>query len=236
MPTRRGPPQATSGVILHLGSFGEAHRLVEVLSSEHGRQTCVARHARTSRRRFAGILTAFADVTLQVQGGTGQSMVTIVEAELVQGRDAIRKTLNRINRATTLVACVRHLFPEGQAAPEAYTLLRLALDYVAQGAVVRAAGAYPRLAQAAGITPDLHVCQRCHNRAKDVGLVGAQLICPRCNRTRRYAPEAVYTALQGGRIHDASVANAVEDVVVAWTSEHSGKAIVRLPQGPDDAT
>lgn len=221
---------------MHLGAFGEAHRLVDVLSAQQGRQTFVARHARASRRRFVGVLSAFADVRLAVQTSAHQSMGTIVQAELVQSRDAIRQTLNRINRATSLVACVRALFYEGQAAPEAYHLLRLALDYLKAGAVVRAAGAYPRLAQAAGITPDLRVCQRCHTQAPDVGLVGTQLVCPRCNSKRPYAAPAVLAALHGGRIDAAHVANAVEDVVLAWTAEHSGKTIVRLPQDPQHDT
>ncbi|RYF11185.1 MAG: hypothetical protein EOO40_03775, partial [Deltaproteobacteria bacterium] len=69
--------RSLDGIVLHLAAFGEAHRLVEVLTPQEGRLTVVARGARASRRRFAGILELFGQLRLQVQGGTQGGMGTL---------------------------------------------------------------------------------------------------------------------------------------------------------------
>jgi DNA repair protein RecO len=210
-----------------MGTLGEAHRLVEVLCPEEGRLTLLARGARNSRRRFAGVLQLFAGLRLQVQGGQEDELGTLSAAEIVSGRPGIRQTLGRISRASALCACVRHLYPTQQAAPEAFAWLSLALDYVDAGEVARAAGAYPRLAQAAGVLPDLHRCGRCH--AVDVPLACVPqppgVLCLRCAPGRTAMSPALQAALGGRRVQEPVVANAVEDAVIAWTMAHSGRTL-----------
>jgi DNA repair protein RecO (recombination protein O) len=227
--------RSLDGIVLHLAAFGEAHRLVEVLTPHEGRLTVVARGARASRRRFAGILELFGQLRLQVQGGAQGGMGTLAAAELQSARAGIRTELGRISRASALCACVRHLFPEHQAAPEAYALLTLALDYVAAGAVARAAGAYPRLAQAAGILPDLSRCGRCGRGAEQGPLAWVPqppgILCATCAPGRPALAPNVLAALRGARIDAVAVGNAVEDAVIAWTTMHSGRALTVLMRG-----
>ncbi|HET6345886.1 MAG TPA: DNA repair protein RecO, partial [Myxococcota bacterium] len=168
------------GIVLHLGKVGEAHRLVEVLSADWGRVTLVARGARASRRRFAGVLELFSTLRLQVQKGRG--LWTLMAADPVAPRFSIRSDLVRISRASGLCACVRRLWPEQQAAPDAYGGLTTGLDAVAEGRAAEAAALYPALAAAAGILPELDRCGRCGGRSRGLAVDpgGTALVCGGC--------------------------------------------------------
>ena len=215
------------GVVLTVHNAGEAHRVVHLFDHQLGRVGLWARHARGSKRRLAGVLEPFA--TVRATAGAQGALYNLHAAEVVRVREGIRAELPRIARAANLCTLVRSAWPEQQAAPEVLAGLEVALDHLHHGRVARAAGLYPRLAQLAGLLPDLRRCARCG--APLPPLVPARhepaCYCPRCAAAPHEAlSDAAVAGLQGARLEDAAAADAVERAVMGWFGAHLGKPLV----------
>ena len=217
------------GVVVHVGAWGEAHRLVELITADSGRRTLLARHARASRRRFVGSLEIFATLQVQLSHGRGR-WPTLASVDVLQARLPIRRSLAQICRASALCTCARQLAPEGQAAPTVLRLLSWGLDAVAAGASVAASRALPRLAQAAGIVPPLDSCCRCGQGQVPLARLpeAVGLGCQRCHPRGEPLAPALRQALVGGPVADAQVAQALEDCILDWLGLHVGRPLRRL--------
>jgi DNA repair protein RecO len=118
----------TEAIILRRTNYGEADRILNVLTPEHGKLSAIAKGVRKAKSKLAGGLELFAtcDVTI-LQGKT--DMGTISSARLINFYGDILKEYERmqagyefirlINRATATVA-----------EPEFYYLLRDSLVYL----------------------------------------------------------------------------------------------------------
>ena len=186
---------AVTGVVVHLGKIGDAHRLVEVLTVDYGRMTLLARGARASKRRFAGILDLFSTLHLQVQPGRG--MATLEAADPANLRLGIRTDLDRIARASTLCRCVRALVAPTEAASEMLTALEHGLDFLHAGALPQAAAVYPQMLAAAGILPEAH----------------------------QVAASGVRAVLQGAPVESERLARELEGWACAWVARHTGAPV-----------
>ncbi|MEZ4272086.1 MAG: recombination protein O N-terminal domain-containing protein [Myxococcota bacterium] len=52
----RRAPLRLQGIIVRQRNFAESDRIIELLTADFGRITCIARGARASKRRFRGVL------------------------------------------------------------------------------------------------------------------------------------------------------------------------------------
>ena len=84
-------------IVLHLRSYGDSHRIVELLTREHGRICVVARGARASKRRFAGALDLF--VQLDTEIDTKGRFWSLRSVDIQNSRIGIRSGLESIARA-----------------------------------------------------------------------------------------------------------------------------------------
>lgn len=212
---------ALTGTVLRLTNYGEAHRIVEILSHEMGKVSLLARGARASKRRFAGTLDVFATLRFQVTRGRG--LWTLQAADQANMRLGIRTAWERLERGGLLCACVRRLAPEHEAAPTMLSMLEAGLDLLARGEVAAAAALYPRVAQAAGILPDMQRCGQCGASAPTCLDQAQGLVCARCAPGATPLTPATLAALDGAPVHDAATAAAVEGAVLAWVEWHSGQ-------------
>ncbi len=212
---------STHGIVLHLTNVGDAHRLVEVLTVEGGRITAMARHARASKRRFAGALDAFATLRLQLRGS--DEKLTLQSAVVQQARLGLRQNLDALAQAATLVRCVRVLLPQGEACPPMYQILTWSLDMCAAGQHMAAAAAYPRLAQAAGILPSSD-CGHCGRPQRQPwGLDQGMFVCSGCAASGVAWSHAVGESLRGAAVADATTAQALQQCILQLVSWHTGK-------------
>lgn len=214
------------GVILHVRDFDEAHRIVEVLTSDHGRVSLLARGARASRRRFAGALDLFTSLRMQV--AMGRSLWTLESADIRAPRVGIRRRLELIERASMMCDCARALTSEQQATPAAYAALIAGLDALDAGREVEAAAVYPLLLIAAGIAPQAGSCATCGvllpaRGAFDTRLGG--LVCGGCVQGQASLSDEALTAWRSGACRDAAAAREIEAAAVAWVESHIGRAL-----------
>jgi DNA repair protein RecO (recombination protein O) len=180
------PPIISPAIILRHVDYGEADRIVTVLTPDHGRMKGFARGARKSRKRFGAALDPFAEVRLHWAPRTGGDLVSLREAELVTLRTGLRRDLETLALAGYGCELTDALFDEAVGFAEVFGLLRAFLDHLDEAGASREAKLLMelRLLALAGIVPHLQHCAECHGALPD-GPVGFDAtrggsLCPGC--------------------------------------------------------
>lgn len=180
------PLTISSAIILRHVDYGEADRIVTVLTPDHGRLKGFARGARKSRKRFGPGLEPFAEVRLHWAPRPGGELVSVREAELVSLRLGLRRDLETLALAGYGCELTEALYDEAVGFAEAFGLLRAFLDHLdaAGGSAVAKLLLELRLLTLAGIVPHLQHCAACHGALPD-GAVGFAAVrggslCPAC--------------------------------------------------------
>jgi len=178
-----------TALVLGTVDYGEADRVVSLLSRERGKLSAFARGARASRRRFGGLLEPFTLLAVEVRERRGSELPALESASAVRGHGAIRSDLARIGCAAYACELARELVRDHEPHVDLFDLLSAylaLLDAVpAEPAALRAfeLGAL----RAAGIGPRLDGCACCggelgsgRERLRfDPGQGG--ILCPRCS-------------------------------------------------------
>jgi DNA repair protein RecO (recombination protein O) len=176
----------SSAIILRHVDYGEADRIVTVLTPDHGQIKGFARGARKSRKRFGPALETFAEVLLHWSPRPGSELVSVREAELVNLRIGLRRDLETLALAGYGCELTEALYDEAVGFAEAFGLLRAFLDHLdAAGASSEAKLLLElRLLALVGIVPHLQHCAECHGGLPDgpVGFAATRggSLCPGC--------------------------------------------------------
>jgi len=115
-------------LVLGTLDYGDADRLVTLLTRTRGKLTAFAAGARKSRRRFAGALEPGTVLRARLVERHG-STVRLDAVEVVHAFPHIREELPRIARALYALELCRELLREESPAPE---LLTLAVEWLGQ--------------------------------------------------------------------------------------------------------
>jgi DNA repair protein RecO (recombination protein O) len=152
-----------TAIVLRAVDYGEADKVVTLLTRERGKVAAFARGARASRRRFGGGLEPFTILTAEVRERTGSDMLGLDSVAVQRGFGGIRGDLARIACAGYAAELARELVQDHQPHDELWTLLA---GYLAG---LDAAPALPATLRAfelgalaaAGLAPRLDACARC---------------------------------------------------------------------------
>ncbi len=156
--------QEVPALVLGSVDYGDADRIVQLLTPERGRISALARGARRSTKRFAGALDLGNRVTASLRPGRGE-LWHLQEAHLEHGRPHLRRDLDRIALAAYACELVSVLAPQDQPAPRLFGLLDVALlvlDAVTEPP--RSAwrvGFEAKALSFSGLTPNLVSCDSC---------------------------------------------------------------------------
>jgi DNA repair protein RecO (recombination protein O) len=178
-----------SAVVLRTVDYGEADRVVTLLSRERGKLVAFARGARASRRRFGGGLEPFTLVAAELaERGGGDAMARLDSVSVERSFHPIRGDLARIGCAAYAVELAGALVRDHE--PHA-SLFDLMVEYLGRLDAAPARPAELRVfelgaLEAAGFQPRLDGCARCGAPAGE-GERGAAfsptdggLLCDRC--------------------------------------------------------
>lgn len=156
----------TDALVLRVVEFGESDLILHLLTPETARLTAIAKHARRSRKRFAGTLDFFNHLQVTaVRRGSG-GMARLEQASLVQAFDAIRRDSARFALGCYLLELLDRLAPEGGARADAKRLFAFALSALRTLEARRPDARLRALLElraldALGLRPELDVCVRC---------------------------------------------------------------------------
>ena len=143
-------------------NYGEADRIVTLLTPAQGMIKGFARAARKSRKRFGVCLEPFCRIEVQWRAGR-DDLCLLQDAELIDGRSQLRGNLQGFALACYGIELVEMLLHEGEPHPEIYQLLQAYLDYLAGGgdhSVARLLFEL-RLVKQLGYIPHLLHCSEC---------------------------------------------------------------------------
>ncbi len=170
------------GIVLRGYSFGEADRIVVVLSPNHGKVRTVAKGVRKTKSRFGGRLEPFTHVDLVLY--EGRNLDTITQASVISAFPALRADLDAILAASTMVEAVDAVVQENEPSHRIFLLLQRGLKALESG--VRGHDLVTafllRLVDAIGLAPALEHCASCGatEQLDRFSLSGGGVVCRRC--------------------------------------------------------
>jgi DNA repair protein RecO (recombination protein O) len=194
MVTRARYPSAMAlrhdqGIVLRSYPFGEADRVVVLLSPNHGKLRTVAKGVRKTKSRFGGRLEPFCHVDLVLY--EGKNLDTITQAVTIEPFHHLRAELDRVVAAGTMVEVADAVAQENESSVRLFLLLQRGLRALDAG------DSHPDLVTAfllkaagiVGVAPALDSCAGC---GRTDGLTrfsfaagGAQ--CDRCRVSGAFA-------------------------------------------------
>lgn len=180
----------TDAILLRSVDYGEADRIVTLLTRRFGRLAFIARGARRSKRRFGGALEPFAVLRVGVvvkETGLG----TLQQAELSSAHPKLLGSLDRMAAAGAASELLRELTTEGEVDEAVFdTAVELlqALDDVEQMPGPALLCFELRLLSLVGFAPRLDACGRCGKRPRSeqssmFDPEGGALVCRSCGRS-----------------------------------------------------
>jgi len=170
------------GIVLRSYPFGEADRVVVLLSPNHGKLRTVAKGVRKTTSRFGGRLEPFTHVDLVLY--EGRSLDTITQVSVIDAFPHLRNELDRVLAAGTMVEVADAVTEEGEGAVRAFLLLQRGLRALEAGPrhPDLVAAFLLKVADVVGVAPALDECAGCGTRegVTRFSFAAGGALCERC--------------------------------------------------------
>ena len=114
--------RSDQGIVLRSFPFGEADRVVVILSPNHGKLRTVAKGIRKTKSRFGGRLEPFTHVDLVLY--EGRNLDTVTQVSIIETFPNLRGDLDRVMAAGTMVEAVDAVASEGEPSLRLFLLLQ----------------------------------------------------------------------------------------------------------------
>lgn len=111
----------TRGIVLNRTDYGEADRILTLLTPDHGKLRLMARGVRKAKSRLAGGIELFSTTELTYLRGRGE-IGTLVSARLVKYYDHIVQDIGRVQLGYEIIKMLNKA-TEDQPEPEYFDLL-----------------------------------------------------------------------------------------------------------------
>lgn len=170
------------GIVLRGYPFGEADRVVVVLSPNRGKVRAVAKGVRKTKSRFGGRLEPFNHVDLVLY--EGRNLDTITQVEAIESFPRLRSDLAAVTAASTMVEAADAVAQQDEASHRLFLLLHRGLRALEGGArgPDLVTSYLLKLAEVVGVAPALLACASCGRRDRLVrfSFAGGGVVCDRC--------------------------------------------------------
>ena len=170
------------GIVLRSYPFGEADRVVVLLSPNHGKIRTVAKGVRKTKSRFGGRLEPFTHVDLVLY--EGRNLDTITQVAVLEPFPRLRASLDAVIAAGTMVEASDAVAQEDESSIRLFLLLQRGLKALEAGATSQdlITSFLLKLADVVGVAPSLRQCASC-GRFDDLhrfSFGGGGVVCDRC--------------------------------------------------------
>ena len=175
--------RSDQGIVLRGYPFGEADRIIVLLSPNHGKIRTVAKGVRKTKSRFGGRLEPLTHVDLVLY--EGRNLDTITQVSVIAAFPKLRLNLDAVLVAGTMAEAIDKVAVEGEPSHRLFLLLQRGLKALEEGA-----GGHDlvtafllRLLDALGLAPALRHCASCGRDANlnRFSLAGGGVICDSCD-------------------------------------------------------
>jgi DNA repair protein RecO (recombination protein O) len=177
------------GIVLRSFPFGEADKVVVLLSPNNGKLRTVAKGVRKTKSRFGGRLETFSHVDLVLY--EGRNLDTITQVSMIEPFHDLRKDLDSVVAAATMVEIADGVAQENESSVRLFLLLQRGLRALDAGPM------HPDLvtsfllkaAETIGVAPSLDRCASC-GRTEELrrfSFAAGGVLCERCRIPGAYA-------------------------------------------------
>ena len=190
------------GIVLRTYSFGEADKVVVLISSTNGKLRCVAKGIRKTKSRFGGRLEPFVYVDLVLY--EGRNLGTITQAEVIDAHPKLRTDLEAVGAAGVMAEVVDLVVQEGEPSVGMFLLLQRGLAGLEAGSDIPSLLTHflLRTAGVIGFTPALDACASCGSlEVERFSYAAGGAVCASC------APASSIRLREGVMDHLIEVAN-----------------------------
>lgn len=178
-------------IVLRRANFGEADKLVTLLTRTSGKVRAIAKGARRTASKFGGHLELFSLADLLL--ARGRELEVVTQAESLESFRRLREDLLATSCAYYLAEITDALLEVLDDAEPVFRQLRMALEALDRGASPELIGAHYLLAvlRHVGYGPELFDCLLCHEpltpTTNYLGLELGGVLCASCGPTRAQA-------------------------------------------------
>jgi len=170
------------GIVLRSYPFGEADRVVVLLSPNNGELRTVAKGVRKTKSRFGGRLEPFTHVDLVLY--EGRNLDTITQVAVLEPFPHLRLDLDAVLAAGTMVEAADAVAQEKESSIRLFLLLQRGLKALEAGETRQnlITSFLLKLADVVGVAPSLMQCASC-GRFEDLhrfSFAGGGAVCDRC--------------------------------------------------------
>lgn len=209
------------GIVLRTYAFGEADRIVILISPHHGKLRTVAKGVRKTKSRIGGRLEPFSDVDLVLYEGRNLDIINQVSVRDAHPR--LRDDLARVTAASTMAEAVDAVAQERESSVALFELFSAGLDSLDRGPL------HPdlvtafllQLATVIGLAPSLDVCAACGRQTglQRFSFSAGGVVCETCR------PEGAVRLRSGLTTHLAALATADLDDLPPVDPSMSGESM-----------
>ena len=220
----------TEAVIIRRSSFGEADRLLTLITPM-GKRRVVAKGARKTTSRLAGHIELFTHASLLL--AVGRNLDIITQSTILQGFDTLRTDLQRISAAYYVAELIDRLMEEEDENRPAFDLLVAtlqALDTTQNlDLVLRFYDLH--LLGYVGYRPQLYHCAACQEvlteAAERFSAVAGGVLCPRCAPADRATMPISLNAFKLLRFLQSQPLDAIERLTISAAVREEVEKLLR---------
>jgi DNA repair protein RecO (recombination protein O) len=213
---------STPAILLRRSSYGDYDLIITFLTLHKGKFTVIAKNAKKSRKRFAGVLELFSLLNIVCKLPKGRGMPVLLEASIEHPFSEIRGDIMKTAYASYWSELVNSWLEDEKEQSEIYHLLRYCLNAVDSGIIdnkVLSIIFQIRFLSISGLSPNFSRCAKCHVQMDNI------------NNSRLFFELAMGGILcQGCSSGNSSRMSLAKGTVkqLLWTQENDLKTIGRL--------
>ena len=165
------PVFSTPAILLRRLDYGDFDLILTFLSLERGKISLIAKSAKKSTKRFAGILELFSLMEVVAGTGKGRGLAVLQEAALKSPFSTIRNDIRKTAYASYWCELLNKWVEENQKQAPLYYLLKHVLSQLDGGAPAAAEISIffqMRLLNISGHGPSLRQCGRCRKNLETI--------------------------------------------------------------------
>jgi len=185
----------TKGIILKRQNFGEADRILTILTQNHGKIRVVAKGVRKTLSHLAGHLEPFCVTEFLIS--EGRNLDIISGAVVRKCHMTLRSDLGATQTAFYLAEITERMLQEKDAHSEIFELLDETLEHLNMGPAELLISYYElNFLALMGFYPELNKCVQCGGGLKDKNYIDFQAggtICQKCSFGRPVSNDTIKT-------------------------------------------
>jgi DNA repair protein RecO (recombination protein O) len=182
----------TKGIVIRGTNFGEADKILTVLTERFGKVKVMAKGIRKIKSHMAGALEPFIISDLMLY--EGKTFYLVTGASIVYDFPKLHVDLLKTSTAFYVGELIDRFLEEHQQAPEIFSLFVEVLDSIESEEKSLLVSAFElKIVEHSGYKPELYECVHCQEKIREEknywdGIEGG-LICEKCQREHKHGRE-----------------------------------------------